>query len=342
MRNIERRPRTVGDIGIRVVILSLAALVLMALQLTGQLRPLQSAIALFTSPAQVSATAVTQNVTNVVSFFVELRNLRQRNAELEQFNSSLLAQNFTLREMERENESLRALLDFAQKRPGLELRGAQIVGLAISQESTNFLDSIRIDLGLTHGVKVGMTVLTDQGLVGRITEVTSNSQSKVLLLTDPTSAVQVVLQESRLDGVVRGSAGGNLLMDFIPNNREFKVGEAVLTSGIGSSFPRGIPIGQVVEIIQRDIDFSQQAVIRPTVDFRRLELVAVVTNFDPAEEVEALAPIPTPNAAGTITGTNGISGTTGISGTFGITATNGVDANPPLTGPIPGPGEGAP
>ena len=87
-----------------------------------------------------------------------------------------------------------------------------------------------------------------------------------------------------------------------------------------------------IEIIQRDIDFSQQAVIRPTVDFRRLELVAVVTNFDPAEEVEALAPIPTPNAAGTITGTNGISGTTGISGTFGITATHGVDANPPLTG----------
>ena len=113
----------------------------------------------------------------------------------------------------------------------------------------------------------------------------SDSTSKVLLLTDATSAVKLRLQKSRLNGVIRGTASGDLIMDFIDQGVKFSVGEAVLTSGLSPRFPKGIAIGQVVAIRQRDIDFSQQAVVRPTVDFRRLELVAVVTNFNPHEDV---------------------------------------------------------
>jgi len=329
MRNLEKRSRPVGDLGIRVVIFSLAALLLMALQLTGQLRPLQGAITLFTAPAQLSATGFTQNIVNVIDSLAELRNLRRRNAELEQFNSSLLAQNFSLSEVNLENEELRKLLNFAQTRPGLALRGAQIVGLVIAQESTNFLDYIIIDLGQTHGIQVGMPVVTDQGLVGRISQVSSDSTSKVLLLTDSTSKVNAVLQTSRLNGVIRGSAGGNLILDFIPQSREFSVGEPVLTSGVGGRFPRGIAIGQVVQIIQRDIDNSQQAVVRPTVDFTRLELVAVVTNFDPLEDVPELLVVETSPAA--ITATNGLSNTLGV--TLGVGATGPLDAGAPVTTP---------
>ena len=86
--------------------------------------------------------------------------------------------------------------------------------------------------------------------------------------------------------------GGNLVMDYIPQSGLFSIGEVVLTSGLGGRFPKGIPIGQVVEIRQRDIDVFQQAVVRPTVDFSRLELVMVVTNFDPLEDVpELLVPV---------------------------------------------------
>ena len=67
--------------------------------------------------------------------------------------------------------------------------------------------------------------------------------------------------------------------------RSFSVGEIVVTSGLGGRFPKGIPVGQVVEIQQKDFEESQRAVIRPTVDLGRLELVLVVTNFDPLEEV---------------------------------------------------------
>ena len=139
-----------------------------------------------------------------------------------------------------------------------------------------------------------MAVLTDQGLVGRISEVTDTT-SKVLLITDASSAVNAILQSSRLNGVVRGTPGGDLVMDYIPQGALFSVGEVVLSSGLGGKFPKGIPIGQVINIRQRDIDVFQQAVVRPTVDFRRLELVMVVTNFKPLENVPGL--VPDPNSA---------------------------------------------
>ena len=166
MRNLERRPRRTDDLGIRIVILALAALLLMALQLTGQLRPLQSAITLITSPAQLSATGITENITNVIDYFAQLRNLRQRNAELEQLNANLLADNFAKSEVEHENEIFTNSLSLPKKRPGLELSGAQIVGLQIQGgESTNFLRRIILDLGQVHGIKVGMPVITNQGFV---------------------------------------------------------------------------------------------------------------------------------------------------------------------------------
>ena len=293
MRNTERRSWSIGDIGIRLVLLSLAALMIMALQQTGRFKAVQSFVTQLTSPAQLGATGATENVTDLFSFFVELRTMRQRNSELEQINSSLVVENFQLREVEGENQHLREMLNFAQTRPGLELRGAQIVARVIGQESNNFLDFIMLDLGSTHGIDVGMPVLTDQGLVGRISEVT-NTTSKVLLITDVSSSVNALLQSSRLNGVLRGTPGGDLVMDYIPQGALFSVGEVVLTSGLGGNFPKGIPIGQVTEILQRDIDVFQQAIVRPTVDFGSLELVMVVTNFDPLETVPGLLPEPAP------------------------------------------------
>ncbi len=287
MRDTERRPWSFGDIGIRLLILGLASLVLMALQVTGRLEPVQSLITQLTSPAQVGATGATESVTDAVDFLFELRNLRQRNAELEVVNSNLLVENFELREVQRENELMRQLLSFAQTRPGLDLRGAQIVARVIGQESNNFLGYIMLDLGQSHGIEVGFPVVTDQGLVGRISDVTDTT-SKVLLMSDPSSAVNAILQSSRLGGVIRGNPGGDLIMDYIQQGEEFSVGEIVLTSGLGGRFPKGIPIGQVIEIRQRDIDVFQQAVVRPTVDFPRLELVMVVTNFDLLEDMPEL------------------------------------------------------
>lgn len=302
MRNTERRPPSLGDFAIRLLILALGALLLMALQISGNLRPLSGALTLLTSPAQLSATGVTENLTSLWSSLLSLRTIQQEAAALGVRNLQLQAEIDALKEVEKENEKLRGMLNFAQTRPRLELRGAQIVSRVIGEESTNYFESIQIDLGSKHGIKVGMPVVTDQGLVGRISEV-NEATSKVLLLNDASSSASAILGESRLNGVVRGSTSGDLIMDFIPQGPTFKTGEVVLTSGLGGRFPKGIVIGTVESIEVQANAVFQKAQVKPSVDFGSLELVLVITNFDPNE---SLPDFQAPNAA--ITNTAEITG----------------------------------
>ena len=203
MRSTERRPRTVGDLGVRIGLLSLAALLLLALQLSGNLQPVQNFLTQLTMPAQLSATGLTTAFSQLIESVLQMRTLNQELAVLQSRSRQLEAELQTLREVEKENETLRTLLNFAQTRPRLELRGAQIVARVVGEESTNFIDTLLIDLGAVHGLRSGMPVVTDQGLVGRISSVTENN-AKVLLLSDPSSLASALLADSRLNGIVRG------------------------------------------------------------------------------------------------------------------------------------------
>jgi rod shape-determining protein MreC len=296
MRNTERRPRSFGDLGVRLIILVLAAVLLLAMQVSGNLRPLTGLATQLTSPAQLSATGITDSVASTWSSLLSLRTIQQEAAALGVRNLQLQAEINTLNEVEKENEQLRGLLDFAQTRPRLDLRGAQIVARRIGVESTNFFDSILIDLGREHGIEIGMPVVTAEGLVGRISSV-NDATSTVLLLNDPASSASAILGTSRLNGVVRGSTSGELIMDFIPQGPTFSEGEIVLTSGLGGRFPKGIVIGEIRSIETQANAVFQKAVIEPSVDFGSLELVLVITNFEINEE------LPDFQVQGTITDT---------------------------------------
>ncbi len=287
MRDSQRRFGAPADLGIRLIILALTAGLLMALQQTGRLQAVEGLVARLLSPGQVSLSSTTARFTSFVGAIQRFQDLQARNAELENINRSLLAETLRLQEVERENQRLRELLSFAETRPGVQLRGGQIIARVIGADSNNFLDFIMLDLGSRHGIQIGMPVISDQGLVGRISAVTETT-SKVLLITDPQSTVNGILQNSRLTGVVTGRTGANPVMQFIPQGTPVGVGDVVLTSGMGGRFPKGIPIGQVIEVRQRDVEVFQEAVVRPIVDFGRLEFVLVVTSFDPLEFVPIL------------------------------------------------------
>jgi rod shape-determining protein MreC len=124
-----------------------------------------------------------------------------------------------------------------------------------------------------------MVVVTERGLVGQVLEV-ADMASKVLLITDPLSAVNAVVQSSRTTGLVRGQVGGQLVLDEVPQEATIQMGDIVLTSGLGSTFPRGLVIGQVTDIRRQDVEMFQRATLHPTVDFNKLEVVLIVTNFD--------------------------------------------------------------
>lgn len=287
MRENPRRFGNPADLGIRLIILVLTAVLLMALQRTGRLGAVEGAVALVMAPGQQGLSSLTDRAAQTIDTLRNFQNLQERTAELESINRSLLAENLRLQEIERENQRLRELLSFAETRPGIELRGGQIIARVIGRDSNNFLNFVMVDLGSRQGIEVGMPVMNNQGLVGRVSEVT-NSSSKVLLITDPLSTVNAILQSSRLTGVVNGIAGGDPVMGFIPQGTLVGVGEVVLSSGMGGNFPKGIPIGQVTDVRQRDFEVFQEAIVRPIVDFGRLEFVFIVTNFDPLEFVPSI------------------------------------------------------
>ncbi len=293
MRNSGQRGWGGVNFGLKIIILSLTAVLLLALQQTGRLGTVEGLVTLVTAPGQSGLSTLTNRLSNSLTNLRNYRSLQRRLTELERVTQSLSVENLRLQEVERENQRLRELLAFAETRPSFELQGGQIIARVIGQNATNFLNFAMIDLGSRHGIRVGMPVVNEQGLVGRINEVTETT-AKVLLLTDPSSTVNAILQSSRLTGVISGRPGADPVIGFLPQGTEIGVGEVVLTSGMGGKFPKGIHIGQVVEVWQRDVNVFQEAVVRPTVNFGRLELVMVVTNFDPSEFVPLLDSLPPP------------------------------------------------
>jgi rod shape-determining protein MreC len=124
-------------------------------------------------------------------------------------------------------------------------------------------------------------------MIGRIAR-TSPNLSYVQLINDPASLVVAMLQQSRVMGVVEGTEEGRLLMTNILPDEEVAEGETIITSSIGGMLPRGLILGQVESVTYLESDLFQQAVIRPAVDFRRIETVLVITDF-PQPDLDELA-----------------------------------------------------
>jgi rod shape-determining protein MreC len=157
-----------------------------------------------------------------------------------------------------------------------------VVGRSIGVDPTNLLYYVYVDVGARNGIADGMPAITDRGLVGRVTAVGPNS-AQVLMLLDPASSVNAIIQNSRVTGVVKGNIDSTVSMERIPPTEDVNPGDIVLTSGLGGNFPSKLVIGQVIDVTQRDQDMFQVATIRPTVDFGKLETLLIITSFEPVD-----------------------------------------------------------
>ena len=212
----------------------------------------------------------------------EVSALQARIEELEAQNAGLEDQIIALQEQATEAEILRALLDFARVSPESRYLAASVIGL----DPSPFVRSISIGAGSDRGLTYGMPVVSEAGLVGRIVEVNATF-SRVQLITDPQAAVSVRLQASRADGLVVAQTNGELQVEQISHEVAVTQGELVLTSGLGGVFPPDLPVGRIVSVRTRDFELFQQAVLEPAVDFEGLEIVLVITNFRPVDQVPA-------------------------------------------------------
>ena len=268
-----------------LIVLSLAGI---ALDQNEDLQPIEDLVLRLIVPIQEKLTSLGNNISDLTQTTRDLRELRRRNEELHGLADSLMIENVRLKEIESENETLRRLLSFTQANPTHSYKAAEVKGRVIGRDPSNFLSYLIIDSGSQQGIEKGMPAVTERGLVGRITEVGSD-WAKVMLIIDPSSSVNALIQTSRATGVVEGQVGGSLAMKYIPQQDTVNVNDIVLTSGLGGNFPKMLIIGQVTAVYQRDIEMFQQADIRPTVDFNNLEIVLVITNFLPAD-FERLVP----------------------------------------------------
>ena len=200
--------------------------------------------------------------------------LQQQNAELEQENGTLRSQIVAYQQQVTEVEILSALLDFARAQPQNEYQAAAVIG----RDPSPFLHYVIINRGSDDGLRRGMPVVSNKGLVGRIEAVTANA-ARVQLINDPDSAININIQPSDERGILIGGLNGEISVEKIPQNSQVESGDTVLTSGMGGAYPANILIGTVSGVREQPSDLFQTATIQSFVDFSNLEILLVIKNF---------------------------------------------------------------
>ncbi len=219
----------------------------------------------------------------------DLNTLRSQNAEQANEISQLQAQILELQQQLSETDILYALLDFARSNPENKYVAASVIGI----DPSPFVSYVIIDHGSDDGIKYGMPVVTQQGLVGKVDAVTATA-ARVQLITDSGSAVNVTMQSSKATGQVVGSVTGDLTLDKVSTSETLVEGDLAISSGLGGLYPSNIVVGQVLSPSKGENDLFQSAVIQPVVDFTNLQAVLVITNFRPVD-ISPLIPTTTSN-----------------------------------------------
>jgi rod shape-determining protein MreC len=205
--------------------------------------------------------------------YVALRGVESENRLLREQNAALKAQAQAVEELKAENLRLKQLLAYAEPAPGLEVL-ARVVG--VDPASTRHF--VRINRGESDGVRKGMAVVTADGVVGHVERATSG-WADVILLTDSTHRMGVMVQRSRARAIAAGLGSKedlSLRLDYALRKEDLQAGDVVVTSGTDGVYPAGLVVGSLVGVEKRSYGMFQEARIAPAVDITRLEEVLVL------------------------------------------------------------------
>ncbi len=227
-------------------------------------------VGLVVAPVQSAVRGLVGGVAGLVDRYLWLVDAKTEAARLRKENADLRRELARVEEVFQENQRLRSLLEFrdALAQPAV---AARVVG----RNATPWLRTAVLDKGAADGIRVDAPVVTPEGLVGRVYEV-SDRASRVLLLTDPNSAVDALIQRTRAQVVVEGGLGRRCRVLYLPRGEEVEVGDPVVTSGLDGVFPKGILLGRIAAVEQRPGEVFQRAELEPGADFGRLEEVLVL------------------------------------------------------------------
>lgn len=277
-------------------VLLVVALLSLILIEAGPLTPLESLLGYIIAPVERGFSSAIELVGGLGETRRTVQELQQELATLQTDNDALIQENFRLREYQAENEELRRKLNFIQENPTYSYVGADIVergcdvfpcATMVGRDTNPYLRYIIINTGSRDGVALGMPVVTSGAvMVGRVARVSPNL-AYVQLINDPQSQIAAMLQQSRITGLLIGTQEGALIMTDILPDEDVQDIDIVITSAAGGLLPRGLILGQIDTVSYQESDLFQRAVVRPAIDFRRLETVLVITDF-PQPNLEEL------------------------------------------------------
>ena len=198
--------------------------------------------------------------------YVALVNTRQENKALIKNNELSKVQCMTMQGLRSENERLRSMLDYKSEYADFKLYPAEL----LNQDITMVFKTVVLDKGRRSNFYPDMPVVSPMGLVGRVIA-SSPHTSQVLLITDPNSAIPVVIEESRVKGIVKGTGTNILSMEYVRNTELVAVGSMVVTSGLDGIFPKGLKVGRVEEVSRDKHKIFMKILVTPSVEMSKLE-----------------------------------------------------------------------
>ena len=234
-----------------------------------------------TSPVRYLGSTVSAPFQGLGNIITNLTTDQQTLSDLQEENQRLQARNAELEEAEQTASRLQSLLDL-QDSYSLQSTAARI----ISSSTDSWTSTVTIDKGSTSGLTVGMPIMASNGIIGQIIQCNPTT-SVVRLVTDESSSISAMVQSSRAQGMINGSATGQVTLELIRTAQTVEVGDVVVTSGLGGVFPKGLPLGRVTSVENNPGSLYLDIVVEPFAHTENNEEVLVITSLTEGQQASA-------------------------------------------------------
>jgi rod shape-determining protein MreC len=250
----------------------LLSLYILAAAARGQIRdePLSAFLMWVMRPLQIASQGTANWLKGFQENYDTLAGFKSENEKLRKRIQTLEIERQKLLEAAATNRQLKELLDFRGS-----LSGTPVIASIIANSASNWFQSCVLDKGSSDGIRKGMGVVTPLGVVGQVVSVTART-AKVLLLTDPNSGIDVLVQRTRSRGIVSGSLETGTILKYVKRSEDIQEGDRLITSGTDGVFPKGMIVGTVIKVRKQHLGLFQFVEVLPAVQSARVEEVLVV------------------------------------------------------------------
>ncbi|MDU4937138.1 rod shape-determining protein MreC [Clostridium paraputrificum] len=268
---------------VTIIVLSVAFLGLITLTVSREDKGLESGAGSTLNPVQKVAYGFNRGIKDFVDFFLNFSDVRDENKELKKENDKLKAEIDEYSKLKEENERLQKVLNFKDEKNNYDYIGTNIIGIS----GDSILNGYIVDRGKDDGIEKGMVVISADGLVGQVSSVGKN-WAIVQCIVNENVKVAVMVDSTRENtGILQGYKdyfNNNLAKVLnLPMDSEVKEGDVIVTSGLGGYYPKEIKIGEVVSVEEDRVKVMKSAIVKPYVDFNKIEELFIVAPKDKRE-----------------------------------------------------------